>query len=129
MVARSTPFVPLSSHQVSGIEWRALARSPWSLVVCPSRWLNGCPPVAVFLSVAPDSIPSCPGSSLVKIGATSVVCAIKLEIGKPLDTKPQDGRLGQGQGSAHVRESSLRLVAACESGLSWAQLAQVDQAR
>lgn len=48
-----------------------------------------------YLCVFPDSIPSCPGSSLVKIGQTSVVCGIKLEVGRPFDTKPQDGRLGQ----------------------------------
>lgn len=42
-----------------------------------------------------DSLTNCPGSSLVKIGSTSVVCAIKLEVGRPFDTKPQDGRLGQ----------------------------------
>jgi hypothetical protein len=56
----------------------------WSAHFCSIRF---------FLPL--DSIPSCPGSSLVKIGSTSVVCGLKLEIGRPFDTKPQDGRLGQ----------------------------------
>jgi len=43
--------------------------------------------------MAPAAISSCPGSSLVKIGNTAVVCAVKLEVGKPFDTKPQDGRI------------------------------------
>lgn len=43
--------------------------------------------------IAADSITSASGSSLVKVGNTSVVCALKLEVGRPFDTKPQDGRL------------------------------------
>lgn len=65
---------------------------PVSAFASPSpdgRSLNAVRPT----HIAPDSIPSCPGSALVKIGNTSVVCGLKLEIGKPFDTKPQDGRL------------------------------------
>jgi exosome complex RNA-binding protein Rrp42 (RNase PH superfamily) len=43
--------------------------------------------------IAADSISSSAGSSLVKVGNTSVVCGLKLEVGRPFDTRPQDGRL------------------------------------
>lgn len=42
----------------------------------------------------PDTVTSADGSALVKLGNTTVVCGVKLEVGKPQDTSPKDGRLG-----------------------------------
>jgi exosome complex component RRP43 len=64
--------------------------------------------------VAKDSITTSVGSALVKVGNTSVVCATKLEVGKPGDVKPQDGRLGEmrrGRGAetrAHAATNDAR---------------------
>jgi len=45
------------------------------------------------LHVAPHAVKSSDGSCLVKLGRTTVVCALKLEVGTPYDTAPKDGRL------------------------------------
>lgn len=39
------------------------------------------------------AVSSADGSALVKIGKTTVLCGIKLEVGMPLSTTPKDGRL------------------------------------
>jgi exosome complex RNA-binding protein Rrp42 (RNase PH superfamily) len=40
------------------------------------------------------SISSADGSSVVRIGATHVICGLKLEVGKPIDLAPRAGRIG-----------------------------------
>lgn len=43
--------------------------------------------------VKTGTIGSTDGSAMVSIGKTTVVCGIKLEVGKPTDTQPKEGRL------------------------------------
>lgn len=44
-------------------------------------------------TVTKGSLSSCDGSAMVKIGNTTVLCGLKLEIGAPSVFKPRDGKL------------------------------------
>jgi hypothetical protein len=47
------------------------------------------------IQCAPTTLNSAAGSACIKLGETTVVCGLKLEVGKPFDIKPNDGRLGK----------------------------------
>jgi len=40
------------------------------------------------------AVSSADASALVRLGKTTVICGLKLEVGMPLATAPNDGRLG-----------------------------------
>lgn len=45
------------------------------------------------ISIAVDTMEKLPGSSLVRVGNTTCVCGIQLEVGVPNTTAPDEGRL------------------------------------
>jgi exosome complex component RRP43 len=71
--------------------------------------------------IASDSISSSSGSSLVKVGNTSVVCALKLEVGKPFDTRPQDGRLSVEVHLGPLCSPKFKATRATESSVALSQ--------
>jgi len=72
-------------------------------------------------TIAADSISTSAGSSLVKLGATSVVCALKLEVGKPFDTRPQDGRLAVEVHLGPLCSPKFKAARATESSVALSQ--------
>lgn len=73
-------------------------------------------------AISPNSIRTADASSMVKVGNTTVVCGLKLEVGAPLSVSPKDGRISVGLTLKPLCSSKFEIGADNDLSVSVAQL-------